>query len=689
MRHFLAVARSVPDTNSLFDSLPGAFVSQLTSGDDIDLLRHYHVLHTAAAHLGWSPSLLRRLGSGAFGWGLVSPCAAPPESQRGMLYQSLFADPVTNKLLLDLLDSAVNTAEHQAPIPPEASRSALEVLCSAQPLMGNEPIHRPASSRHDGRSASTDYNVRLRFVVGKLGRVDAGSVAVDGGIAPAVLADAAMRAAVGWRFAPALLATGDTVPQGLHAIVHFPAVGQAASDSAVSLAVDAAVDSARLERRDLVVITTRVQSGEAVATQVRSSDSVLLHVEDGGPHAAHPIVLLHALPSGARWLDRIADALREQRRTVVYDLRGFGTSTPATNGDYSMDAHVRDLAAVISALHLKRPILIGATEGALVALAYAAQHADEVGGVFYAGVPMFGLPEIRRADLTQTERVARGEFPHLPAAAMESRWDGPQRDRYLELVREADRRAMDETSAAMAHFDASGAIEQLHVPVWSFGVNPLRSGTPPGPPLGVRVVPASVPQARAPGEALLSRMRDFVTYVERDDAAARAPGCTAAAHVVRHVPGRFPEPAIGRLSGCGSFGLQVVAAVLLASSTATDTARLRQLAAFVSVDDRGDVIRALGTLAEDSSASVAARTTGLIAFAEMVRQSDNAVYGRPVDARPLRDPFCAMRTLAAFSNPAGLDGRWLRRVNEAAARALADSSARPTLKRAAGCLLHR
>ena len=62
---------------------------------------------------------------------------------------------------------------------------------------------------------------------------------------------------------------------------------------------------------------------------------------------------------------------------VQYDTRGFGMSDRGVR-DYSLEARLRDLDAVLDALKLKRFALFGIEEGGSVSIAYAVKHPERV-----------------------------------------------------------------------------------------------------------------------------------------------------------------------------------------------------------------------------------------------------------------------------------------------------------------------
>jgi len=87
--------------------------------------------------------------------------------------------------------------------------------------------------------------------------------------------------------------------------------------------------------------------------------------EEAGKGA--PIILLHGFSFDRAMWDPQIESLASSHRVIRYDLRGFGKST-RPRGSYS---HADDLAALITALDLRSPILVGLSLGANVALEFA------------------------------------------------------------------------------------------------------------------------------------------------------------------------------------------------------------------------------------------------------------------------------------------------------------------------------
>jgi pimeloyl-ACP methyl ester carboxylesterase/DNA-binding CsgD family transcriptional regulator len=88
-----------------------------------------------------------------------------------------------------------------------------------------------------------------------------------------------------------------------------------------------------------------------------------------------------ASPIWRHWLD----ALGERHTVVRYDERGCGLSGSET-GDPSVETWMGDLEAVVDAAGLDRFTLLGISQGAAIAVAYAAEHPEHVADlVLYGG----------------------------------------------------------------------------------------------------------------------------------------------------------------------------------------------------------------------------------------------------------------------------------------------------------------
>jgi pimeloyl-ACP methyl ester carboxylesterase len=77
--------------------------------------------------------------------------------------------------------------------------------------------------------------------------------------------------------------------------------------------------------------------------------------------------------------NRVIRRLDGKYRTVRFDARARGKS--GRSADYSVQAAVDDVGQVIDATGIERPILVGWSHGATIAVRYTAQHPERVGGL--------------------------------------------------------------------------------------------------------------------------------------------------------------------------------------------------------------------------------------------------------------------------------------------------------------------
>jgi pimeloyl-ACP methyl ester carboxylesterase len=102
---------------------------------------------------------------------------------------------------------------------------------------------------------------------------------------------------------------------------------------------------------------------------------VRLHVAEAG--AGPPLVLLHGWPQHWWCWRRLVDALAQEHRVLMPDLRGFGWSD-APPGDYAKTTFAADVVALLDAEGIDRARLIGHDWGAYTALLLALEHPDRV-----------------------------------------------------------------------------------------------------------------------------------------------------------------------------------------------------------------------------------------------------------------------------------------------------------------------
>jgi pimeloyl-ACP methyl ester carboxylesterase len=139
-----------------------------------------------------------------------------------------------------------------------------------------------------------------------------------------------------------------------------------------------------------------------------------VHYEEHGDGA--PLILIHGgLASSAQW-ESVVPELAHGLRVIRPDSRGHGRSTnPA--GELSYARIADDIAALIAALGLQRPVVGGWSDGGQVTLELGARHPGAAGALIVgAAYPDFeaGLREAHRALLGADEGGAP-DLAHLDA----------------------------------------------------------------------------------------------------------------------------------------------------------------------------------------------------------------------------------------------------------------------------------
>lgn len=149
---------------------------------------------------------------------------------------------------------------------------------------------------------------------------------------------------------------------------------------------------------------------------VRTADGVRIacwELGEGAPFIVLPSMpFTHArleweIPECRDWYQRLSQG----RRLVRYDSRGFGLSDRRVP-DFSLEAHILDLEAVVDRLGLGTFALFASGDSGMVAIAYAARHPEHVSHL------LLWHSWARRADVSQTPHTRA-----LLAALMEQEWD--------------------------------------------------------------------------------------------------------------------------------------------------------------------------------------------------------------------------------------------------------------------------
>lgn len=114
-------------------------------------------------------------------------------------------------------------------------------------------------------------------------------------------------------------------------------------------------------------------------SQFVDAGGLAVHLRDEGPRDdAVPVVLLHGTGASLHTWDGWVQELNDQRRTIRFDLPGFGLTGPSPTGEYTIEAYVAFVAATLDELGVERFILVGNSLGGYVAWATALAHPERV-----------------------------------------------------------------------------------------------------------------------------------------------------------------------------------------------------------------------------------------------------------------------------------------------------------------------
>lgn len=112
----------------------------------------------------------------------------------------------------------------------------------------------------------------------------------------------------------------------------------------------------------------------ASSEQITLADGTGLHYADYGSGA--PVLLVHGWAASGAFFDALAQALAQDVRVIIPDLRAHG-ETAAGESALTIDRLADDMAELIAALDLKHVVVLGWSMGAMVLWRLIARHGDE------------------------------------------------------------------------------------------------------------------------------------------------------------------------------------------------------------------------------------------------------------------------------------------------------------------------
>ena len=115
--------------------------------------------------------------------------------------------------------------------------------------------------------------------------------------------------------------------------------------------------------------------------RVRSGDVDLFYRVFGEPGRT-PVLIFHGANyyDSADWIE-VGTALAQDRQVIAWDVRGFGESDWSPSKDYSMDAQMADVSALLDHLGIAKVALMGHSMGGGHSILFASRFAARCAGL--------------------------------------------------------------------------------------------------------------------------------------------------------------------------------------------------------------------------------------------------------------------------------------------------------------------
>lgn len=182
-------------------------------------------------------------------------------------------------------------------------------------------------------------------------------------------------------------------------------------------------------------------------------DGIQIFARDWGRADAPAMLLIHEFgQSHAAWIKQFQSPLLDRFRLVAMDMRGHGFSEKPSDPEAYLDGDMfaEDVAAVIEAFGLDKPVLVGWSFGGIVIGDYLARYGDSgISGVVTAGA-VFQRGDVE-AEAENAERASRKS-------------DALDFDTFIEAIRIAARCAQPAEPEAVAEPEAPASGISLTAP---------------------------------------------------------------------------------------------------------------------------------------------------------------------------------------------------------------------------------
>lgn len=118
-------------------------------------------------------------------------------------------------------------------------------------------------------------------------------------------------------------------------------------------------------------------SQRSESRMIKTAEGVQLRVVEAGKQgAAPPLVLIPGWSMSVEVWQHQIDVFAKDRRVIAFDPRSQGQSTKTVTGN-TPEVRAQDLHALLTSLHVRRPVLVGWSQGVQDVAAYIDQYGSE------------------------------------------------------------------------------------------------------------------------------------------------------------------------------------------------------------------------------------------------------------------------------------------------------------------------